>query len=355
MSLKIATSSRIHVCRPGWEGPLVDELSRVFPGAAHEVRQKGWVSSRFHCTDDLIPCVAFADQCLPDPVPVRAGSIADWAGLVSAFLMERLADHQGPWRLHVFGVEYPGSPVRQRRCDLIQKGVLELLGRKQKRLVRTCVTEHELPFAPYEILVQAGLETPGTGFLSLARPEMIRRLRRCLSRFPGGRVSVPEDPRPPSRAYQKLVEAELRLGFKIRQGETVVDLGASPGGWTFVALDRGAQVTAVDRSPLRSDLMRRQGLCFVKGDGFSHRPQAAVDWLLSDIIAFPERSIDLIDRWVSNRWCRRFIVSVKFKGTDDYLRLETLKRILERSGAEFSLRRLDHGKNEVAAFGDLSG
>ncbi|MCP5432898.1 MAG: RlmE family RNA methyltransferase [Alphaproteobacteria bacterium] len=48
-----------------------------------------------------------------------------------------------------------------------------------------------------------------------------------------------------SRAAYKLVEldAELKL---LRRGVRIVDLGAAPGGWTQVAVERGAQVVAVD-------------------------------------------------------------------------------------------------------------
>jgi 23S rRNA (cytidine2498-2'-O)-methyltransferase len=120
-----------------------------------------------------------------------------------------------------------------------------------------------------------------------------------------------------------------------------------------VALGRGAHVTAVDRSPLSADLMAHPRLDFVKGDAFSWTPEHRVDWLLSDVVAFPARVIDLADRWIAARLCRRFVVTVKFKGEADYPEIERLKAILERSGAEFEVRRLCNNKNEVTAFGSL--
>lgn len=55
-----------------------------------------------------------------------------------------------------------------------------------------------------------------------------------------------------SRAAFKLIEIDDRLRL-LRPGQTVVDLGAAPGGWTQVALERtraaetGGRVVALDR------------------------------------------------------------------------------------------------------------
>ena len=57
-------------------------------------------------------------------------------------------------------------------------------------------------------------------------------------------------------------EAEARLGRRIAPGDRCVDLGASPGSWTYVAVTRGARVTAVDRSELRPDLMQSRQVRF---------------------------------------------------------------------------------------------
>jgi 23S rRNA (uridine2552-2'-O)-methyltransferase len=53
-----------------------------------------------------------------------------------------------------------------------------------------------------------------------------------------------------SRAAFKLTELDERFGL-IRRGARVVDLGAAPGGWTQVALRRGAaQVVGIDLLPI---------------------------------------------------------------------------------------------------------
>src|SRR4029079_14804679 len=108
------------------------------------------------------------------------------------------------------------------------------------------------------------------------------------------------------------------LGRWIGADSTCVDLGASPGSWSYVALNRGARVLAVDRAPLRQDLMSHPRVTFRKGDAFSFDPGASVDWLLCDVIAAPERTIELLLRWVRRRQAACFVATIKFKGTDDY-------------------------------------
>jgi 23S rRNA (uridine2552-2'-O)-methyltransferase len=65
-----------------------------------------------------------------------------------------------------------------------------------------------------------------------------------------------------SRAAFKLIELDERFGL-IRPGTRVVDLGAAPGGWTQVAVQRGAgRVVALDLLPID----KLPGASLVQGD-----------------------------------------------------------------------------------------
>ena len=342
----------IFTCEPGWESVLIDELGRVFQGSSRRSLGAGWVECRpTEAATGETSCVAFASQMLPDAAPVAAPSISKCAQEAGARLIEALRDHEGPWRLHVFTVASPEAPVGQARCRLIDEAIVELLKKKQRRLLRSRVAECERPWTAGETFVQLGLRTGEAGFFSVALPAEREHWRHALSRFPGGIVEIPRDTAAPSRAFAKLAEVEIRLGRRIAAGETCIDLGASPGSWTYLALARGARVTAVDRSPLRDDLMAHPRLTFIRGDAFGYEPAEPVDWLLCDVIAFPERSFELLETWLARGWCRQFCVTIKFKGRDEYPKLEMFKAALARSGAEFRLRRLCANKNEATAFG----
>ena len=349
------SSSFVFCCEIGWEDAVADELKCAFSGGDVRPIANGWVTiDGTAVSRSTTPTVALASQCLPEARQLEVGSIANCVRSVGKQIVETLCDFTGPWRLHVFANYAPEGTVPRRRAELIERGIIELLRKKQRRLLRTLSAGDEL-FADTEALFQIGLVTPSSGFSSVCLPGVLRTWRRCASPFPGGAVEVPPDRNAPSRAFAKLVEAELRLGCRIAAGETCVDLGSSPGSWTYVALNRGARVIAVDRSPLRADLMRHPNLTFVRGDAFRFAPQAPVDWLLCDVIAFPDRVLALLEHWLTDRWCRKFCATIKFRGRGDYSMLEPFKTMLEGSGAEFQLRRLNSNKNEVTAMGMLAG
>ncbi|HEY3500422.1 MAG TPA: SAM-dependent methyltransferase, partial [Polyangiaceae bacterium] len=130
-----------------------------------------------------------------------------------------------------------------------------------------------------------------------------------------------------------------------------VDLGASPGSWTYVCVQRGALVTAVDRSELRADLMRHPNVRFQRGDAFRFEPKQPVSWLVCDVIARAERSAELLSRWLRERWCRHFVVTLKIDDDEAGAVLSKLGRDLPSLTREFWLLRLSANKKEVCAFG----
>jgi 23S rRNA (cytidine2498-2'-O)-methyltransferase len=340
----------VFLCEQGWEGALFDELNREFPGCKLRQVADGLVVVVCPSMRSKTPTVALASQCLPNAAGIEVNSISDWARSAADRIVGEFRDHTGPWRLHVFGESQDGR-VSSRRASLIEAGIIEILRKKQRRLLRSLRTVDVAPVDD-EAIAQVALVTPQSGYLSICLPDVRRLLRRCVSPFSAGIVKVPADRKAPSRAFAKLVEAEIRLGRRISSGESCVDLGSSPGSWSYVALKRGAHVIAVDRSPLRGDLMNQPNLTFVPGDAFRFVPIAPVDWLLCDVIAFPERIRTLLERWLTERWCRRFCVTIKFRGRDEFASLKPFKSMLEASGFEYLLRRLTNNKNEVTAFGD---
>ncbi len=308
-------------------------------------------SSPWLTCEQLPVFAAFARQTLPDCRPVQASSVNAWADTLLDALLGALPDHQ-PWRLHLWPA-YGEGRAGANRCDLIRAALAERLKKRRRSLLRSLEESHA-PFAAATSLVQAVLTAPDTGLISVcAAPQPYER-RALVSTFPAGDIAPAIDKQAPSRAFAKVVEAELRLGERLQAAQTCVDLGASPGSWSYVALQRGARVIAIDRSPLREDLMRHPRLRFHQGDAFKFRPETTVDWLLCDIIAAPQRSIDLLLEWLGEGLMRRFLVTLKFKGGDEYDLLDTLKARAPAFCADFRLTRLCANKNEVSAFGRVA-
>jgi 23S rRNA (cytidine2498-2'-O)-methyltransferase len=338
-------------CCSGLTDALGAELTRALPQTATQAaygeawRQVEGVAA--------LPRLAFCRQALPDAVAAQAASINQWADLLRDALCDALPAPEPPWRLHIFGDE----AVSGGRCALIDGALDARLQKRNRALRRARNPRSDGPWLPGEWLVQLALRSAEEGWLSICAPDARAAWGESLSPFPGGAVTIPRDTAPPSRAYQKLLEAELRLGVSIQGGERCVDLGASPGGWTFIALKRGATVTAIDRSPLRDDLMRSPYLHFVRGDAFAFTPlEPPVDWLLCDVIAFPAKTIEAIERWLTQGWCRRFCITIKFKGRDDDAALDALREQLPvwAPTSRWAIRHLDHNHNEVTLYGEMS-
>jgi 23S rRNA (cytidine2498-2'-O)-methyltransferase len=138
----------------------------------------------------------------------------------------------------------------------------------------------------------------------------------CSSPFPGGVINFEEDKLgPPSRAYLKLWEALTRLRRRPSPGERCLDAGASPGGWTWALARLGAEVIAVDRSPLDERLVG-PGVSFIKHDAFTLRPEdiGPLDWLFCDVICYPPRLYDWIEKWLASGLCKNFVSTIKMQG-----------------------------------------
>ena len=168
---------------------------------------------------------------------------------------------------------------------------------------------------------------------------------RCSSPFANGDIQFVEDREgPPSRAYLKLWEVFTRLGLAPKPGELCLDLGASPGGWTFVLASLGARVFAVDKAPLdpRLEKLPNVETCLGSAFGLDPRHAGAVDWLFSDVICYPERLLAYVTRWLELGQCRNLVCTVKLQGPGIPEALAGFRAI---PGS--SLTHLCHNKHEL--------
>jgi len=125
---------------------------------------------------------------------------------------------------------------------------------------------------------------------------------------------------PPSRAYLKLWEGLTRIGRHPGPGETCLDLGAAPGGWTWALAQLGTQITAVDKAPLAPNVAAMPNVTWRQESAFGLDPaaEARPDWLFSDIICYPERLLSLVNRWIAAHPTTTFFCSIKFQGETDH-------------------------------------
>jgi len=155
------------------------------------------------------------------------------------------------------------------------------------------------------------------GAWTLLAPDRLLLSAAKTSPFPNGECRFEEDRAgPPSRAYLKLWEALTRLGAWPEPGQTCIDLGAAPGGWTWALARLGAAVTAVDKAPLDLVVAAMRGVAGLQESAFGLEPRP-VDWLVCDVIAYPARLLGLVERWIASGMADRIVCTVKFQGEAD--------------------------------------
>lgn len=170
----------------------------------------------------------------------------------------------------------------------------------------------------------------------------------CSSPFADGvAVFEPDRDGPPNRAYLKLWEALTLARCRPGPGDHCLDLGASPGGWTWVLAGLGARVTAVDRAGLAPALAANPHITQRRGDAFALRAEdiGPVKWICSDLIAYPERLLALARYWASACPTAHIVLTVKCQGTVD---AALIARFLEIPGA--GLCHLSANKHELTFF-----
>ena len=159
--------------------------------------------------------------------------------------------------------------------------------------------------------------TSPMGSWTLWEHDLMLASARCSSPFANGELAFVEDRAgPPSRAYRKLWEALAVFGAHPQPADRCVDLGAAPGGWTWALAQLGAQVVAVDKAEMAPEVAALDGVTVRTESAFGLRPEEVgpVDWLFSDVICYPKRLLELVQRWRDAGMARRFVCTLKFQG-----------------------------------------
>jgi 23S rRNA (cytidine2498-2'-O)-methyltransferase len=198
------------------------------------------------------------------------------------------------------------------------------------------------PVAARPLVPPAIAPTAHLGAWTLLAPDLMLASPAKTSPFINGECRFVEDRvGPPSRAYLKLWEACARIGAWPCPGETCLDLGASPGGWTWAIAALGATVSAIDKAPLDPAVAAMPGVTWIEGSAFAQTP-APVDWLFSDVIAYPSRLLPLVESWIAAGAAKRIVCTLKFQGATDHATAEAFAAI---PGSQ--VMHLFHNKHEL--------
>ncbi len=315
----------LYGCQSGFETFLAKELGGSSKSAP------GWVLGPQTPKESCFAHFAFFD-----PEERAGSSVKAQATAIADFFLQSAREErfEGPWP---FCAEAAGAPGLSRRARVVAEEALALIKARMSRVAK---------------LAAPGRPGPGPARgLFLYFPDFDRVLVAREASF-GGQRRMADDPRAPSRSYLKAEEAYAVLGREPAPGETVADLGAAPGGWSYSAAKRGARVAAVDNGPLKAGAVDANILHLAE-DAFKYAPPAPVDWLFCDMVEDPERIVVLVRRWLKEGLCRRFVVNLKFARKDPLALLRLVDAELSPSCGVLRARHLYHDREELTLVGEI--
>jgi 23S rRNA (cytidine2498-2'-O)-methyltransferase len=174
----------------------------------------------------------------------------------------------------------------------------------------------------------------------------------ALVDWPGGRVKLAKPKGQISRAEFKLEELFRTDAVALPSSGKAMDLGAAPGGWSRILLERGFKVWAVDPGELDPRLAGRAGLHHVKTTAgpFLASTEETFDLIVNDMRMEPGLSASIMNSAVRHLSSEGLgIMSMKLQPEHPLQVIDGAFRMLKRHWEPVFVRQLHHNRNEITA------
>lgn len=269
MDTEIRTSSFIGTSNRGFALYAQDEIRRLFPGAKctelseQEVFLIGLSTSREEAIGKFItdePIFLRHIQPVDAAVPILRNETDLF--MLSSYVSSNLTFQSG---------ERVAIQIRkQDRLELPYSltQVREALSEKLEQYFQVATVPKDA-----ERIVSMYF-TSETAYIGLSTPD------ENLSDWAGGAIRFQREAEQISRAKFKLLEAEQEFGLDFSAFSAALDIGAAPGGWTSLLLERGLRVAAVDPGDMHPSLLKH--------------PQLTIYRKNASDVTFPDQSFDLL-------------------------------------------------------------
>jgi 23S rRNA (cytidine2498-2'-O)-methyltransferase len=324
----MSSNGAMAVCQSGYEGLLVREMDGLGLSAAES--GPGWVLAERGAAADRLGGAAFPHAILDATAEIPGERVNELAqGIVEWFADSLQGERvEGPWPCVFAGAQ--DVTGLGRRVASVEAAFHGLLKKKLGRIARLASADKP------RVGPARGLFVWFTGF---------GKARAARSAHMNGQSRMADDDAAPSRSYLKVEEAYGIIGLEPRPGESVCDLGAAPGGWSYSAAKRGARVVAVDNGPLKGGALGHPLIDHRRADAFGFSPgrEAIYDWLFCDLLEDPHKVLQAIALpWLARGWCRRFVINLKFGRVDPIALLKELRSPGSPFGAGATGARVVH-------------
>jgi len=344
-----ASEGLVAYCRAGFEPELAAELSEraalaELHGHARTERNSGYVE--FLGVDG-----AAATRALPfDSLVFARQKLQRFARLRGIDTKDRITPvldaAAGHGRFGDLFVEHPDSDEARQLAGLARAFGNALRPALRQRGLLTEKEDARLP--RLHVCFLAGDEL----LLGCSDP-------RDSSPWPLGVPRLRQSAEAPSRSALKLEEAFLTLLTPaererlLKPGMRAADLGAAPGGWSWVLAKQHVRVLSVDNGPMAQSALDTGLVEHVRADGFTWKPAKPQDWLVCDMVESPRRVAARMAEWFAHRWCQHAVFNLKLpmKRRWDETR-DCLAAFQAEAGKPLVVRarQLYHDREEVTVF-----
>jgi 23S rRNA (cytidine2498-2'-O)-methyltransferase len=131
------------------------------------------------------------------------------------------------------------------------------------------------------------------------------------------------------------------------------DLGAAPGGWSWVLARHHLRVAAIDNGPLAQSALDTGLVEPIRADGFHWQPPKPLDWMVCDMVESPAKVASRLATWFAQGWCRRAVFNLKLpmkKRWDETRKCLDLFAAQAGMPLEIRAKQLYHDREEITVY-----
>jgi 23S rRNA (cytidine2498-2'-O)-methyltransferase len=171
------------------------------------------------------------------------------------------------------------------------------------------------------------------------------------SRWPGGIYAAEMDESIVSRAYLKMREGITTFRWPVKGGDTVIEIGSSPGGASQALLEMNLRVIGVDPAEMHDSLLANKKFTHwrMRGSEIKKTRLRGVKWLTADLNVAPDYTLDTVEEIVTNQHVRisGLLLTIKLPEWELAAKIpKHLARVKSWGYKSVRARQLSHNRQE---------